>query len=124
MRSVYIAAAVVFGLLLLAAITWEVVRVVRAYRGSTGTLGQKFMAGFSHSATILLARLGAISAAIFAWFIDMLPQLDPSTQVGAALAAVLKPEYVPFYALAFALAIETARRSKGSVDPITPPAIK
>lgn len=116
--------AVILGLLLIALAVLQLIHIYRAYQGSTGTTKQKFLAAFKHSATILLARATAFGAAAVAWLVNFFPSLDPTSGLGQAIAAVLKPAYTPFYALGFALLFEVVRRRPGSVDPITPPALK
>ena len=111
-----IAAAVLFALLAI-----QVYRVVVGYRAATGTRWQKFLAAFSHSHTVFVARLGTIGAAMVAFTQTLLPLLDPGTQVGAAVQQLLDPKYVPFYFLGFSLLVEYMRKRQSSIDPILPP---
>jgi hypothetical protein len=107
--------------LLCALLVIQAYRIVVGYRKATGTPWQRFLAAFSHSHTIFVARLGAFVAAGLAFLQSWLPTLDPATPVGAAVTSILKPEYTPYYLLGFSLLVEYMRRRAGSVDPILPP---
>lgn len=95
--------------------------IIANYKIETGTPWQRFLAAFSHSETILVARVGAFLAAAYAWITSMLPTFDPSSEVGSKLVALIPPQHVPYYMFGFALLIEWVRRRASSIDRITPP---
>lgn len=113
--------AVLFALALVVLLAVQVHRVYVGYQKATGTKWQRFLSAFSDSLTILWARLLTIVGAVSAFVVNFLPALDPSTTLGQSVQAVLKPEYVPFYALGIGILFEVMRRRPGSVDPILPP---
>lgn len=113
------AAVAIFVFLLLLAV--QVYRIIVGYRRATGTRWQRFLAAFSHSHTIFVARLGSFVAAGLAALQSWLPTLDPTTPIGAAMSAILAPAYTPYYLFAFAVLVEVMRRQQSSVDPILPP---
>lgn len=98
----------------------QIASIVTAFNASTGTVWQRSLAAFDHSATILIARLMAFVGAFLAVGIDWLPVLDPNTQLGSLLVGFLNPKYVPYYTLVVALLTEVARRRASSVAPIVP----
>lgn len=106
---------------LVAAMVIQTYRVIIGYTLSTGTPWQRFLAAFSHSHTILLARAGTFLAALAAAFESWLPTLDPSSQIGTAVTSLLNPKFTPWYFLAFSVAVEYMRRRRASIDPILPP---
>jgi hypothetical protein len=106
---------------LLALFILQLLHIISAYKVATGTPWQRFLAAFSHSETVLLARVGAFVSAAIAVGIDMLPTLDPDSSVGQKIAAIIPPQYAPVYMMIFALLIEMVRRRRSSIDPITPP---
>ena len=116
---VYIACIVLAMLLAVAAL--QIGRIVAAYRVATGTPWQRFLAAFSHSQTVLLARLGAFASAILVFGIDFLPDMDPTNPIGEKISALIPPQYAPYYFLVFSLLVEVVRKRPGSLDPITPP---
>lgn len=109
------------GVVIVIVAAYQVYTVIKGYRAATGTPWQRFLAAFSDSLTILWARLVAFASALFAFGVNFLPTLDPTTTVGQALQGVLKPEYTPYYMLVMAVLFELFRRRRGSADRITPP---
>lgn len=97
-------------------------RIIVAYRASTGTPWQKFLAAFSHSQTILLARVASFIAASVAWAVNLLPTLDPTSTIGSKIIELLPAQHATLYGLGFAVTVEVVRRLPGSVDPIAAPA--
>lgn len=113
--------AIVIAIILVVFGAWQIRQLIVGYRAATGTPWQRFLAVFSHSATILTARIGAAVTAVVGFIVSFLPAIDPASSLGTSLAGLLKPAYVPWYGLAFALLVEVVRRRPGSVDPILPP---
>ncbi len=119
MMGYVFAAVATLALVVLLAV--QAYRVVKGYALSTGTPWQKFLATFSHSETILLSRIVSFGAATLAFLQSWLPTLDPSSQMGDAIKAVLQPQYTPWYILCFSLLVEWLRRRPGSISPALPP---
>ena len=116
--------AIVIGLFLLLLIAWQVHQLITGYAAATGTPWQRFLAVFSHSATILTARITTAFGAITAFVAGLLPSIDPSTSLGQSVVALFNPDTAKYWLAGIGvlgLIFETVRRRAGSVDPILPP---
>jgi hypothetical protein len=67
---------------------------------------EKIKAWFKNSVTILWARLVAITGA----FLAIAPSLTANPDIGNAVHAILKPQYLPWYVIAIGIITEVARR--------------
>jgi hypothetical protein len=67
---------------------------------------EKFKASFKRSATILWARIVALSGILMAAAIDLVG--DPN--ITYALQSALQPKFIPYYVIAIGLITELARR--------------
>lgn len=76
------------------------------YVRAKGTTWDKLFAVFKDSATILVARLSAMSGLILGAVITL--SSDPSIQ--EYIRTMLRPEFVPFYLIALSLLVEIGRR--------------
>ena len=65
---------------------------------------------FKDSETIFWARFQVLMGAVVAGLLSLVN--DPN--VGDAIKSVLKPEYVPYYVIAFGVITEIARRRRAT----------
>lgn len=67
---------------------------------------EKFKASFKRSATILWARIVALSGALLAAGLDLLGD----DNIRSAIQTALEPRFIPWYVIAIGLITELARR--------------
>lgn len=99
---------------------WQIIAMVTAYQAATGTIWQRLLSAFDHSATIFFARMLTFISAALAIFGDILPLFDPASSTGSLIVSYINPKYVPLYTLALGIIFELARRRSGSVAPPVP----
>ena len=117
--------SLLFGVIICVLLCVQAHRIYLGYQKAQGTKWQRFLAAFSDSLTIVWARFVQFIGAIGAFVAWALPQLDPSTTLGATIQQLFTPDKAKYWLvgiMGLGALFEFVRRRPGSIDPITPPA--